>query len=246
VLSRCFIALWIACQATAATAFDGGRAPGSGLHQRCVASPQRAMELEAGARLQRDRTLQARTAEVPAHLHEAFRRLLKVARLPAGVRPELLGVHSPRSAFVLASGTVVVSSRLWTGEGALQGDEAAAAIAHELAHLELGHQKDRLCEALAATGDEGIALAGATGAAHRAVRAGDDALAVRLMRGNHLRELEADRRGAELLRLAGIAPDAMGRMLLKMARADGRGHSGSHPALETRLENLGLVVGIAR
>lgn len=89
-------------------------------------------------------------------------------------------------------------------------------------------------------------LAYATGAAHRAAWAGDDPLAVRLMRSNHLRELEADRRGAELLRRAGIAPDAMGRMLLKMARADGGAHSGSHPALETRLENLGLMVGFAR
>ncbi|QJW85317.1 hypothetical protein HK414_23860 [Ramlibacter terrae] len=67
-------------------------------------------------------------------------------------------------------------------------------------------------------------------------------MAVRLMQGNHERELQADRRAAELLRLAGLAPIAVGRMLVKLARNDGGGYSGTHPALDARLENPGLRV----
>lgn len=210
--------------------------------ERCIASPQRSQELEAGARVQGERARQARSAEVPPQFHAALQRVRKVARLPKGVQLELVGIDAGHSASVLASGTIIVSNRLWRGELALDADEMAAVVAHELAHLELSHVKERLCAAVAVAGDDGIPLAAATGAARRVIHAGDDRLAVRMIQGNHQRELDADRRAADLLRLAGIAPDAVGRMLLKLARRDGGEPSGTHPALETRLENLGLAI----
>ncbi|MGV3572554.1 MAG: M48 family metalloprotease [Ramlibacter sp.] len=226
------------CQAAAAAASER-EAGHATLHDRCFSSSQRSHELDAARLPLADRSRNARVP-VPPRFDDALARLKPLAQLPKGVKVELVGSHSVRSASVLSSGTIFVSSRLWRDEGALDRDEAAAVIAHELAHLELSHVKDKLCEAVALSGDATVPLKAATRAAHRAIQGGDDQLAVRMMQGNHQRELQADRRAAELLRLAGIPPEAVGRMLLKLARDDGGGYSGTHPALETRLENLGL------
>lgn len=216
-----FTVLGCVAAAAALAAGDGGG------HGHChAAAPQ-------PAALSTDRT------PVPLHFHAALARLAVVLDLPPGVRPQLVGVQSNRSAFVRADGTISLSSRLWT-DHALDADEAAAVVAHELAHLELAHL-GQACGAVASLGRQEVAAtAGGTREILRAVRAGDHALATRLMRANHLRELDADRRAAELLGLAGLPPTAVGSMLVKLARGDGGSYSGSHPALDTRLENLGL------
>jgi predicted Zn-dependent protease len=71
--------------------------------------------------------------------------------------------------------------------------------------------------------------------------AGDDEPTIAVMRRNHLRELRADRRGAEMLERIGVPPQAMTRMLLKVTSVGNGDYSGSHPAIEVRLENLGFV-----
>ncbi|HEY8359441.1 MAG TPA: M48 family metalloprotease [Ramlibacter sp.] len=228
------------CQAMAAAASERDTGH-SALHERCFSSTQRSHELGEGDLPRAERVRNARVP-IPPRFHDALARLKQVARLPRGVRLELVGSHEVSSASVLSSGTIFLSSKLWRDEDGLDREEAAAVIAHELAHLELSHVKDKLCEAVALSGDETVPLSAATRAAHRAIHAGDQQLAVRMMQGNHLRELQADLRAAELLRLAGIPPVAMGRMLLKLARNDGGGYTGTHPALETRLENLGIAL----
>jgi hypothetical protein len=55
--------------------------------------------------------------------------------------------------------------------------------------------------------------------------------------------LRADRRGAELLAGIGVPPQAMTRMLLKLTAPGNGDYSGSHPAIEARLESLGFVAG---
>ncbi|QJW85318.1 hypothetical protein HK414_23865 [Ramlibacter terrae] len=71
---------------------------------------------------------------VPPQFHDALARVMRVARLPAGVRVELVGSHRVHSASVHASGTIRLSSRLWREGHALDAEEAAAVIAHEVAH----------------------------------------------------------------------------------------------------------------
>ncbi|QJW84155.1 M48 family metalloprotease [Ramlibacter terrae] len=240
MLRKVFVMGVSLCQAVAAAASerDAGH---STLHDRCFSSTQRSSELGAADVPLADRLRNARVP-LPPRFHDALARLKPFAHLPKGVKPELVGSHAVRSASVLSSGTIFVSSRLWRDEDALDREEAAAVIAHELAHTELSHVKDKLCEAVALSGDESLSLNAAAGAAHRAIRAGDDQLAVRMMQGNHQRELQADRRAAELLRLAGLPDAALPRMLVKLAQGDGGGHSGTHPALETRLEKPGVRV----
>lgn len=229
------------CQAVAAAASDRDTGH-SVLHDQCFSSTQRAHELGAGDHVLAERLRDARVP-VPPRFHDALARLRTLVRLPRGIRLELVGSHQVRSASVLSSGAIFLSSRLWRDEDSLDREEAAAVVAHELAHLELAHVKDKLCDAVALSGEAGVSLSGATQALRRAIRAGDDQLAVRMMQGNHQRELQADLRAAALLRQAGIPLEAMGRMLVKVSRNDGGGHSGTHPALETRLENLGLGLG---
>lgn len=212
------------------------------IYQRCVASSERAHELAFGDRRLLERA-QARPAAVPAHFAEALARLLKVARVPAEVRIDLVGVHSNGSASVLSSGIIFVSSQLWRGALGLEKDEAAAVLAHEIAHVEMSHVRNRHCEAVAAAGDEGMALADAAQAVHQAIWAGDSQLAVKMMQKNHARELDADLRAVELLDLAGFRPGAVPRLLLKIARMGGSGYSWSHPSMEARLENVGTVKG---
>ncbi|MDB5749821.1 MAG: hypothetical protein JWP65_242 [Ramlibacter sp.] len=241
MLRNAFLMGLTLCQMAVAMAW-GRDSAHAAMHERCFSSSERSQELGLFDRLQADRARHAQPVPVPPRFHDALARLKKVARIPNGARVELVGTHSGSSASVLSSGVIFLSSRLWRDELSLDREEAAAVIAHELAHLELSHVKDRLCEAVAAAGNEQIPLAAATRAARQAVWSGDDQLAVRMMQANHLRELQADRRAAELLRLAGLPGEAVGRMLLKLARSDGGGYSGSHPALESRLENLGQAV----
>lgn len=224
--------------AASMAAADDGSATGTAL-ERCLASADRTHELHAGEhRAALARKVQA--VPVPPRVHRLLAQVRAHARLPKGMQVALVGTAGGRSASAFASGTIFLGSRLWQGDSALDDAQLAAVLAHELAHLEAGDVKHRLCEAVAHAGAEHVALADATQVVHRKIWSGRSDLAVQMMQRNHLRELRADRRGTELLARAGFPARAMADMLLKVSpHAD---DSGSHPGIEARLENLGVVV----
>lgn len=204
----------------------------------CLSAQWRQQELREFDEIQLTRARPA-TAPAPAELQEAFARLVRVARLPAGVQLRLVAVHDGLNAWVDRTGTVYVSAGLWTGDQRLGIDEVAAVLAHEIAHVEAVDALAKLCDTVALVGNEQHSFKSARLAIYRAIRAGDRTLAIRMMQQNHQRELRADRRGTQLLAAAGFQPEAMGRMLIKVTRGQGD-YSASHPAVEHRLEALGF------
>lgn len=206
-------------------------------YNRCVASMDRSRELAANDRQFMERARNAPHVPVPPQFGEALKLVSKVAKIPPGAKLELVGVQSNGTASILSSGTIFVSTRLWRGNLSMERDEAAAVIAHEIAHLELSHIRSRFCEAVAASGDEAIPLLQADQVVQQLVMAtGDRQKALKMMQANHMREMNADLRATELLKLAGIPPDAVKRMLLKLAGSGRLEATWSHPALEARVE----------
>ncbi|MEJ5988706.1 M48 family metalloprotease [Ramlibacter sp. PS3R-8] len=223
----------------------GGTALGAGIGtehadrlEQCNASMARPRAVDAPAQAELKRMAAAPAVPVPEAVQQVFRRLSAAARLTnVSRKARLVAVDSETPASVNSSGTVFLSSRLWTGELPLNGDEIAAVIAHELAHLEEADPHHQLCEAVAAIRDVGLSSSQIFARARQAM-AGDPQLAIWMIRRNHLRELHADRRGADLLAAVGINPGAMARMLIKITPAGQGDYSGSHPAIEARIENL--------
>lgn len=213
-------------------------------YNRCLASSERTRELASSDRQFIERAKGATPVPVPAQYQEALVRLKKVARIPSGVEVELIGVQSNGTASVLNSGTIFLGTRLWRGQMSLDRDEAAAVIAHEIAHLELQHIRSRFCEAVAASGDDSVPLLQANQAVQQSVMAtGNTKKALQIMQSNHAREMSADVRAAEMLKLAGIPPVAVKRMLLKLAGSGRSEASWSHPSLEARVEHLAEMKG---
>jgi Zn-dependent protease with chaperone function len=208
-------------------------------YKRCLASRERTRELAADDFRFIERAKSATPVPVPPQFALAFARLRRFARVPDGVGLELIGVHSNETATILASGKIFISSRLWSGNLALDWDEAAAVIAHEIAHVELSHIRSSFCAAVAASGDETVPLLQANQAVQQAViTSGDTRKAVRIMHRNHEREMDADQRATELLKLAGISAAAYERMLLKVGGPERSDASWSHPDVELRLDAL--------
>lgn len=122
------------------------------------------------------------------------------------------------NAAALPDGTVV----LWRGlveaveAGLVPTDELAGLLAHELAHIELGHGRQRAIQELLARPLLGRLAATAGGPAARvAVGKGMD-----LLRKGASREaeLEADRVAVGLLRGAGFEPEGLERFLGRLER----------------------------
>jgi Zn-dependent protease with chaperone function len=204
---------------------------------QCLAAQSRIQEARA---LDQDQLAKVRpaTGAVPAEVQAVFARLVRAAKLPAGVRLRLEAVEGHRNAWVDHSGTIRLAAGLWSGERALGSEEIAAVLAHEIAHAETFDPLARLCDTVALVGNDQLSFRAATRAMLQAIWAGDRLLAIRMMQQNHQRELRADQRGAQLLAAAGFAPEAMARMLIQVSGVQG-GDSASHPALERRLEALG-------
>lgn len=205
----------------------------------CLSQPSRLQELQE---LQQTRLTSARpaTQAIPREIHDVLTKLVRAARLPAGLQLRLVAVDAGVNASVDHAGTILLSTKLWTGEHRLGTAEIAAVLAHEIAHAEALDPLARLCDTVALVGNDQLSFRAATRAMHQAIWSGDSSLAIRMMQQNHVREHRADLRGAQLLAAAGFATEAMGRMLVRVA--GGRGEpSGSHPALEQRLEVLGYA-----
>lgn len=203
---------------------------------QCLSAQSRIQEAKALEQAQLAR-VRPSAQPIPADVQAAFARLVRAARLPAGQRLQLQAVEGARNAWVDNSGTVRVSASFWTGEHRLSTEEIAAVLAHEIAHVETFDPMAKLCDTVALVGNDQLSFQAAAREVHKAIGAGDNQLAIRMMQQNHQRELRADQRGVQMLAAAGFAPEAMARMLLKVGQ--GQAASASHPALEHRLEALG-------
>lgn len=143
------------------------------------------------------------------------------------------------NAIALPGGTVVVTQGLLQlfDRGVVSRDELAAVLAHEVAHIELGHS--RAAEVRETMGRWAtMALPGASlgPAVRMAMKAGVGALRKRASRDA---ELQADAWAADLLRRTPYDNNSLATFLAKTAAWSGGGGLWStHPSAEARIEAL--------
>lgn len=120
-------------------------------------------------------------------------------------------------------------------------DEIAAVLAHELAHLELGHALDQACEQSRLAGSP----LGFVDAAREFEREAADnpSFAASFARLSRAHELQADAFALRLLEAAGHAPLSLSRMLA--ARVVANPLAGTHPELAERLAALANAAATA-
>lgn len=175
---------------------------------------EQALGREALARIQETHRVVRCSHPMVNGVCATFRARLRL-RVPA---LRALTVERPGlNAAALADGSVV----LWAGlvkavdEGEIPRDELAGLLAHEIAHIELGHGRQRVIQELLSRPLVGrlSLLGGPIGRA--AVGRG-----VELLRRGASREaeLEADRTAVRLLRQAGFDPAGLERFLGRLAR----------------------------
>lgn len=181
-------------------------------------------------------------SHLPAAYREGLRRVSAVAKLPKSPTLTLVPHQDGRgNASVTDDGRIYLASLLWNGPYPLEQDEAAALIAHEVAHLEAGDIRTGLCETLEAAAGEASSFREATRKVDARAHAGAPETLFALQRRSHERELRADTRAVQLLVKAGYRADAMGRMLAKVGAAAAGASGPWHPPMEVRLENIGQL-----
>lgn len=113
-------------------------------------------------------------------------------------------------------------------------EELAAVLAHELAHLELGHALDQACEQWRLA-DSPLGFADAAREFEREA-ADNPSFAASFARLSRAHELQADAFALRLLQAAGYTPLSLSRMLA--ARVVANPLAGTHPELAERLAAL--------
>jgi predicted Zn-dependent protease len=172
------------------------------------------------------------TRDVTPRLRDVFERLVRTqtaARMDwrlASYASEMINAHA------MHGGGVVVSAGL--DSPALPDDAVAAGLAHEMAHVLLGHSMERTCLAAQFTPPS----APVDGAMPQ-VWSSDDDSGHRMRTLMHSQELQADAKAVELLRLAGYPQRSMSNLLLRLAglyAPDTRIATASHPDHRVRIE----------
>jgi len=201
---------------------------------------ERALGSKSLARIQQTHRVVPCDSPQVAEVFDAFRSRLRLRV------PELRALTVERTglnAAALADGAVV----LWAGlveavdDGSVPQDEFAGLVAHEIAHIELGHGRQRVVQELIAgplVGRLSLMMGGHVGRA--LVGRGMD-----LLRKGASREaeLEADRVAVRLLREAGFDPGGLERFLGRLSQlAPGQSRwaelLSTHPHLEARRARL--------
>ena len=169
-------------------------------------------------------------------------RLLAALRGTGGFRVAEYRLHRSDeqgvNAIALPSGDIVVTSGLLelVERGQVAPDELAAVLAHELAHVELGHSRQAQVRDTMARWATMALPPGIGGLARMATGLGVKALGRRASREA---EHAADAWATEQLRRAGFEPDALASFLGKTAAWSGGGGLWStHPAPKVRIEAL--------
>lgn len=120
-------------------------------------------------------------------------------------------------------------------------EELAAVLAHELAHLELGHARDQACEQWRLARSPLGFLDAAREFEREAVD--NPSFAAPFARLSRAHELQADAFALRLLQAAGFPPRGLSRMLA--ARVVANPLAGTHPELAERLAALATAVAAA-
>lgn len=206
---------------------------------RCMASPARAAQVEAIDRKNTSDLLSKFGRAAPPALHRhALKRLVQASPVLKGSKVVLVGYRGKAlNAHEADHNVIIISAAAWDREQNLSDDEIAAMLAHEVAHLERKDSQRMACESLAYASNAELALPSAIRETSREAFSGESELAATLAARGQAREQAADARGAQLLEQAGYDPLAMARMLRKLAPA-GPFSSGSHPALDRRIQNV--------
>lgn len=143
------------------------------------------------------------------------------------------------NAFAIPGGYVVVNTGLI--QAADSAEEVAGVLAHEVQHVELRHTLKNLVHSLGLRVALALALGDISGSA-----LGDVAATLGELKFSRDLESEADSRGLDALKQAGIAPQGMVTFFSKLASQE----SGvappallsTHPASENRMENLSSMI----
>lgn len=209
--------------------------------EECMASPARGVELRE-VDLRNVQAVFARFHEVPtpALFTRTMERLVSASNRLDGRVVRVRAFNSRVfNAHEVDHGDILVSIAALT---VLTEEEIAAALAHELAHLEARDALRSACESLAlGTNYEiplGVAIADISTEAFGAGFGHVNELSKILQKQSRSRELLADVRGAELLQRAGFDPSAMVGLLRKLVPADSMFSNGTHPSIEHRVTNV--------
>jgi beta-barrel assembly-enhancing protease len=209
----------------------------------CLRDPARVQELrQIDEERVADQQRRYGPATVPPRIHALAHRVQDASEvLRHKPRVRVLGYTFPALAAHAADhGVLILASGIWSEAGGLSDDEIAAVLAHELAHIEMTHSLEEGCAALARMALPNAPLQDALSTLDIELFNGSSELATAVRSELHRRELEADARGAELLRRAGFHPRAMLRLLKTIGQVapSGRAPWGreGHPAADLRLE----------
>lgn len=213
---RLALGLTVAAAAVAALVFWGIPAASGPLARATPASFERGMganfEAQLGAVFQ-----PCEGAAGQAALARLGDRLERRADTPFDIRVK--AVEAPMvNAFALPGGLVLVTDDLI--REARSPDEVAAVVAHEVAHVERRHVMQAVWRSLGFGLILDAVVGGGSGAGQQAVL-----LAGQMSETSYSRaqELEADRRGQDLLHAEGLSSRGMAPFFLRLAAEEGRG-----------------------
>lgn len=201
----------------------------------CTLDHVRKAEVEAIDRAEiADKQSRFGAAVVPARVRIVMDRLLAVSTLKAPV--ELLGYgQDVLNAHAADHGAVLVASGVWSDKLALDDDELATVLGHELAHVEAQHMTAFACSCLQRLGTVSATVKDALQTIAEEAFDSSTALSREVREEAQQRELQADRRAVELLRLAGFKEDGAARLFARLQRAPGGFQSTSHPDAQDRI-----------
>jgi predicted Zn-dependent protease len=206
----------------------------------CLNSPHRRSQLAAQDAAQLQELQEAHGPhDVTPRTREVFERLVRSQRAQAG-SAERFGwrltsyASGAINAHAMHGGGVVISAGLDAPE--LPDDAVAAGLAHEMAHVLLGHSMERVCLALRLP----VAVPAADGqpGAMPQVWSSDDDAGHRMRALMHTQELQADAKAVELLRSAGFPAHAMSNLLRRLASlysTDTQIEASTHPDHRMRI-----------
>lgn len=220
-------------------------APGVAQDAGCMDSPHRLSQLAAQDAAQLQELQEAHGPhDVTARTQKVFERLVRSQRAQADSAARfgwrLVSYASGAiNAHAMHGGGVVISAGLDAPE--LPDDAVAAGLAHEMAHVLLGHSLERVCLALQLPATTAAAATGAEDGQSGTmpqVWSSDDDAGHRMRALMHAQELQADAKAVELLRSAGFPAHSMSNLLRRLASlysADTQMEASTHPDHRMRL-----------
>ena len=182
-------------------------------------------------------------AVIPEYIQKNFDKLVQVAmnNNHFSVLPPTWSltayVSQVPNAHAGANGQIFVSSSFWSDKSIFSHDEVLAILAHEISHVIHRHSVKLGCMAYEWVSTPGLGLKEAS-LYFREDFSQDSDRGQAWIGVSQSFELEADRGSKDLLKQAGMNPNLMEQVLLKLRPKNEGFTSGSHPDFDKRLENV--------